>query len=59
VSLLLNRITLNSKNSSKPSSTDPNRKKTSKKGKSDRKPGRQKGDNGTRLEPADDPESYN
>ncbi|MCU7879696.1 MAG: IS66 family transposase, partial [Candidatus Thiodiazotropha sp. (ex Lucinoma aequizonata)] len=28
VSLLLNRITLNSKNSSKPPSTDPNRKKT-------------------------------
>ncbi|MCU7897788.1 MAG: hypothetical protein KZQ61_03605 [Candidatus Thiodiazotropha sp. (ex Lucinoma aequizonata)] len=27
VSLLLNRITLNSKNSSKPASTDPNRKK--------------------------------
>ncbi|MCU7882511.1 MAG: hypothetical protein KZQ66_17445, partial [Candidatus Thiodiazotropha sp. (ex Lucinoma aequizonata)] len=28
VSLLLNRITLNSKNSSKPPSTDPNRKVT-------------------------------
>ena len=56
VALLLNRITLNSKNSSKPPSTDPNRKKTSKKGKSDRKPGGQKGHNGTTLEPVDDPD---
>ena len=56
VALLLNRITLNSKNSSKPPSTDPNRKKTSKKGKSNRKPGGQKGHNGTTLEPVDDPD---
>lgn len=56
VSLLLNRITLNSKNSSKPPSTDPNRKKSSKKGKSHRKPGGQKGRNGTTLEPVDDPD---
>jgi len=56
VALLLNRITLNSKNSSKPPSTDPNRKKSSKKGKSDRKPGGQKGHNGTTLEPVDDPD---
>ena len=56
VTLLLNRITLNSKNSSKPPSSDPNRKKTSKKGKSDRKPGGQKGHNGTTLEPVDDPD---
>ena len=56
VSLLLNRITLNSKNSSKPPSTDPNRKKTSRKGKSDRKPGGQKGHDGTTLEPVDDPD---
>ena len=56
VTLLLNRITLNSKNSSKPPSTDPNRKKSSKKGKSDRKPGGQKGHNGTTLEPVDDPD---
>ncbi|MCU7887419.1 MAG: hypothetical protein KZQ59_03575 [Candidatus Thiodiazotropha sp. (ex Lucinoma aequizonata)] len=56
VSLLLNRITLNSKNSRKPPSTDPNRKKISKKGKSDRKPGGQKGHNGTTLEPVDDPD---
>jgi len=39
VTLLLNRITLNSKNSSKPPSTDPNREKSSKKGKSNRQPG--------------------
>jgi transposase len=56
VTLLLNRITLNSKNSSKPPSTDPNRKKSSKKGKSDRKPGGQKGRNGTTLEQVDDPD---
>ena len=56
VTLLLNRMTLNSKNSSKPPSTDPNRKKSRKKGKSDRKPGGQKGRNGTTLEPVDDPD---
>jgi transposase len=56
VALLLNRITLNSKNSSKPPSTDPNRKKSGKKGKSDRKPGGQKGHNGTTLDPVDDPD---
>ncbi|MET0006202.1 MAG: IS66 family transposase [Candidatus Thiodiazotropha sp.] len=56
VALLLNRITLNSKNSSKPPSTDPNRKKTSKKGKTDKKPGGQKGRIGTTLEPVDEPD---
>ena len=56
VSLLLNRITLNSKNSSKPPSTDPNRKKSGKQGKSDRKPGGQQGRNGTTLEPVADPD---
>jgi transposase len=56
VSLLLNRITLNSKNSSKPPSTDSNRKKSSKKGRSNRKPGGQKGRNGTTLEQVDDPD---
>jgi len=56
VALLLNRMTLNSKNSSKPPSTDPNRKKSSKKGKSHRKPGGQKGGNGTTLGPVDDPD---
>ena len=56
VALLFNRMTLNSKNSSKPPSTDPNREKSSKKGKSRRKPGGQKGHNGTTLEPADNPD---
>lgn len=56
VALLLNRITLNSKNSSKPPSTDPNRKKFGKKGESHRKPGGQKGHSGTTLEPVDDPD---
>lgn len=56
VALLLNRITLNSKNSSKPPSTDPRRKKSRKKSKSDRKPGGQKGRNGSTLEKVDDPD---
>jgi transposase len=56
VSLLLNRITLNSKNSSKPPSTDPHRNKSSKKGNSQRKPGGQKGHNGSTLEPVEDPD---
>ncbi|MBT8407979.1 MAG: IS66 family transposase [Deltaproteobacteria bacterium] len=56
VTLLLNRMTLDSNNSSKPPSTDPNREKASKKGRSGRKPGGQKGHNGTRLEPVDDPD---
>ena len=56
VSLLLNRVTLNSKNSSKPPSTDPNRKKSSKKGESNRKPGGQKGRNGTTLQQVSDPD---
>jgi len=49
VTLLLNRITLNSKNSSKPPSTDPNRKKSGKQGKSDRKPGGRRDVTGPRL----------
>ena len=56
VSLLLNRVTLNSKNSSKPPSTDPNREKPSKKGESNRKPGGQKGHNGTTLQQVSDPD---
>ena len=56
VTLLLNRITLNSQNSSKPPSADPNRQKSRKKGRSDRKPGGQKGHNGTTLVPVDDPD---
>lgn len=57
VALLLNRVTLNSKNSSKPPSTDPNRKKTRNRGKSQRKPGGQMGRTGTTLEPVDTPDA--
>jgi len=56
VALLLNRMSLNSKNSSKPPSTDPNRKKSSRKGQSSRNPGGQKGRDGTTLQPVDDPD---
>ena len=56
MTLLLKRITLNSQNSSKAPSTDPNRKKSRKKGKSDRKPGGQKGHNGTTLQKVEDPD---
>jgi len=54
VSLLLNRTTLNSKNSSKPPSTDPHREKRSNKGRSELKPGGQKGHIGTTLEKVND-----
>jgi transposase len=56
VSLLLNRTTLNSKNSSKPPSTDLNREKSSKEGRSSRKPGGQKGHIGTTLQKVNDPD---
>ena len=56
VSLLLNRITLNSKNSSKPPSADPNRKKVKKKNNSNKKPGGQNGHKGSTLEKVDDPD---
>lgn len=56
VTLLLNRTTLNSKNSSKPPSTDPHREKTSRKGKSDKKPGGQKGRTGKTLKQVSNPD---
>jgi len=56
VRLLLNRITLNSQNSSKPPSSDPNREKLSTKGGSARKPGGQPGHRGCTLSPVDDPD---
>ena len=43
IKILVDRITLNSKNSSKPPSSDPNRKKKSRKAKGKRKPGGQPG----------------
>jgi transposase len=55
VKLLTNRAGLNSKNSSKPPSTDPNRKKTSKK-KPDKKTGGQKGHLGKTLEQIETPD---
>lgn len=57
VTLLAERLSLNSSNSSKPPSTDLNRKKK-KKGKdgNKRNPGGQPGRNGTTLEPVDDPD---
>jgi transposase len=55
ITLLANRLNLNSKNSSKPPSADPNRKKKPKP-KTDRNKGGQKGHIGTTLQKADDPD---
>jgi transposase len=55
VTLLLNQLGLNSKNSSKPPSTDPNREKK-KKPPSEKKPGGQKGHNGKTLQKFNDPD---
>ena len=56
VTLLLNRLGLNSSNSSKSPSTDPNRKKKKKKKSSKKKPGGQNGHNGTTLQKFIDPD---
>jgi transposase len=55
VILMMNQLGLNSQNSSKPPSTDPNRKKKEKKA-GDRKAGGQKGHTGTTLQKFDDPD---
>ena len=55
ISLLANRLNLNSTNSSKPPSSDPNRKKKPK-GKTGKKAGGQKGHVGTTLKKVDDPD---
>jgi transposase len=55
ITLLANRLNLNSSNSSKPPSSDPNRKKQAKK-KTGRKPGGQKGHAGTTLKKVDNPD---
>ncbi len=55
ITLLAGKLGLNSKNSSKPPSTDPHRKKK-KKGVQKRKPGGQPGRIGVNLEPVDDPD---
>jgi transposase len=54
VKLLLNRLGLNSRNSSKSPSSDPNRKKKRHNG--NNKPGGQKGHTGNHLELVDDPD---
>jgi transposase len=55
VSILTNRLGLNSKNSSKPPSADPNRIKNTREP-GDRKPGGQLGHRGTTLKPVADPD---
>lgn len=55
ISLLANRLNLNSTNSSKPPSNDPNRKKQPR-AKTGKKPGGQKGHLGTTLKKVDDPD---
>ncbi len=55
ISLLANRLNLNSTNSSKPPSSDPNREKQPKT-KTGKKPGGQKGHIGTTLKKVDDPD---
>ena len=56
VGLLLNRLTLDSTNSSKPPSSDPNRNKRKTRGKSKNKPGGQNGHQGATLAPVEDPD---
>jgi len=55
ISILVNRLGLNSKNSSKPPSTDPNRIKKARKA-GERKPGGQPGHKGKTLRQVDDPD---
>lgn len=55
VTLMANRLNLDSRNSSKPPSSDPNREKTPRK-KGDKKPGGQKGHTGKTLEKVDNPD---
>lgn len=57
VTLLLNRLTLNSTNSSHPPSADPHRTTLSKKGTSLRKPGGQPGRTGATLQPVEEPDA--
>lgn len=56
VTMLLNRVTLDSRNSSKPPSQDRNREKQSRRGKSGRPPGGQPGHVGTTLMPVEEPD---
>lgn len=56
ITLLTNRLGLNSKNSSKPPSTDPNRKKQKKTNSAGKKPGGQQGHAGSTLKRIADPD---
>jgi len=56
ISLLAGRLNLNSKNSSKPPSSDPNREKTPARKRTGKKPGGQKGHPGKTLAKVDDPD---
>jgi len=56
ITLMMNRFNLNSKNSSKPPSDDPNRDKKSKKNPLDKNPGGQKGHVGKNLQPVENPD---
>jgi transposase len=58
ITLLANRLNLNSTNSSKPPASDPNREKKPKK-KTGNKPGGQKGHVGTTLKKVDNPDKIN
>ena len=56
--MLLDQVSINSQNSSKPPSADPNRKKPSRsKNDTNRKPGGQLGHEGKQLKPVDNPDS--
>lgn len=55
ITLLVNRLWLNSTNSSKPPSTDPSRKRQARK-KTGKKPGGQAGHTGTTLQKVDSPD---
>jgi transposase len=57
IKMLSDRLSLNSRNSSKPPSSDPNRELKTRKGKSNNKPGAQNGHIGTTLSPVDDPDA--
>lgn len=59
ITLFMNRFNLNSKNSSKPPSDDPNRKKKSRNNPLGNKPGGQKGHAGTNLKPVENPDEIN
>ena len=57
IKVMFDRLSLNSKNSSKPPSSDPNRKKASKNvGHTKKKPGGQPGRIGKQLKPVSDPD---